>query len=128
MVDFKDFTANNDGVFQVATANVEYPRPLAYCGDPIICCSCLLVPYLVRVVLTGLRARHCATPQGDRYTGVRDRNSPLERPGDSLKGLVGRSVSSLLGWSSLQMPVPVFVQRLPYKIDLSGLPARDTRS
>ena len=97
LVDFKGFPTNNGGVFQVATANVEYPRPLAYCSDTIICCSCLLVPYLVRVVLTGLRARHCATPQGVRYTGVRDRNSLLERPGDSFKGLVGVQCIELIG-------------------------------
>ena len=58
-------------------ANAEYPQPLAYCGDAMIHCSCLPVPYSQFAALAVVRARHCATPQGDRYTVVRDRFSLL---------------------------------------------------
>ena len=61
----------------MAMANAEYPQPLAYCGDAMIHCSCLPVPYSQFAALAVVRARHCATPQGDRYTVVRDRFSLL---------------------------------------------------
>ena len=36
LVDFGADHANNGEVFQMATVNVEYPRSLAHCPDPII--------------------------------------------------------------------------------------------
>jgi len=40
-VDFEDGWDNNSLVLQVATTHVEYPQPLVYCRDAIICRSCL---------------------------------------------------------------------------------------
>ena len=36
LVDIARVRENNMRVLQMATANVEYPRPLAHCPDPII--------------------------------------------------------------------------------------------
>ncbi len=40
-VDSLRIQAKNRGVLHVATVNVEYPQPLAYCADSIIRWSCL---------------------------------------------------------------------------------------
>ena len=87
----------------MATANAEYPQPLAHCNDVMIRCSCLPVPYSLRAASAVVRARHCATPQGDRYTVVRDRFSLLVhafREG-------GEQCTELArGWRRQKTPVP----------------------
>jgi len=62
----------------MATANVEYPRSLAHCPDPIIRAQLLVSPVYNLGPRARLWARHCAIPQGNRYTGVRDRIPPKE--------------------------------------------------
>jgi len=43
-IDFGGVPANNRVVLLMATANIEYPRSLAYCPDPIIRVQLLVSP------------------------------------------------------------------------------------
>jgi hypothetical protein len=43
-IDFGGVPANNRHVLPMATANVEYPRSLAHCPDPIIRAQLLVSP------------------------------------------------------------------------------------
>jgi len=43
-IDFGGVPANNRRVLPMATANIEYPRSLAYCPDPIIRVQLLVSP------------------------------------------------------------------------------------
>ena len=73
----------------MATANVEYPQPLAHRGNPIIYRRLYESPVPATAV-PEREGQHCATPQGDRYTGVRDLFSLEERlPGETCEHRVG---------------------------------------